>query len=215
MNISRNELTQAQIALLMAIGLQILVYIMNHQLLIGPQYILLPTELFLVFIIGFMPTFHGAHSQRLLRTAALVLLGMISLANFSSLVAVLDSLINSQLTIDPRSLLTSAVAIFLTNIIVFGLFYWEIDSPGLSHQKWSRYDKDFQFIQHERPKEFAGWKPVLADYMYLSVTNAINFAAADTRPITVKAKMMMAAQALVSLLTLGIVIAKTVSVIGA
>lgn len=215
MRISRQELAQAQMTLLVAIGLQVMVYMTNHQLLLGPQYILLPTELFLVFTIGFMTSFGSMYIQKALRSAALVLLGMISLANFSSLVLVLHRLvIGSQLIDDSRGLLASAVAIFLTNIIVFGLFYWEIDSPGLSHQKWSNYDKDFQFTQHDFTKEFPNWKPVLADYLYLSITNAVNFAPADTRPITVKAKLMMAAQALISVAVLAIVIAKSVSVIG-
>lgn len=214
MRISRQELFLAQLAILLAITLQIVAYLSNHQLLIGPQYILLPTELFLVFVIGVMGSLHGKYSQHLLKSAAFILLAMISLANFSSLILVLHSIITSQQAVDSASLLGSAIAIFLTNIIVFGLLYWEIDSPGLSNQKWSKYDKDFQFTQHDIPHEFKNWKPTLADYLYLSITNAVNFAPADTRPLTVKAKAMMATQALISVSTLAIVIAKSVSVLG-
>jgi uncharacterized membrane protein len=97
---------------------------------------------------------------------------------------------------------------------VFGLWYWEIDSPGLTRKHWSVHDKDFQFIQQDKPREFPGWQPTFADYLYLSLTNAINFAAADTRPLSHSAKLLMGTQALVSVFTLAVVIARSVSILG-
>lgn len=111
-------------------------------------------------------------------------------------------------------LLGSAVAIFLTNIIVFALWYWEIDSPGLTGRRWSRHDRDFLFLQQDKPQEYPGWQPNFVDYLYHSVTNAINFAPADTRPITRQAKILMGSQALISVTTLALIIARSVSILG-
>ena len=110
-------------------------------------------------------------------------------------------------------LLSAALAIFVTNIIVYALWYWEIDSPGLTRKRWSKFDKDFQFTQQDLPNEFPDWQPEFLDYLYLAITNAINFAPADTRPITRQAKMLMASQAIVSVFTLALVIARSVSIL--
>ena len=101
-----------------------------------------------------------------------------------------------------------------TNDIVFALWYWEIDSPALTRSKWSRSDQDFLFPQQENKDKFEGWRPQFLDYLYLSVTNAINFAPAEAKPLTHGAKMLMATQALVSVFTLALVIARSVNILG-
>ncbi len=138
----------------------------------------------------------------------------ISLANITSLALVLQSLVTGRGEFSGVHLLASAIAIFLTNIIVYALWYWEIDSPGLTSKRWSTSDKDFQFTQQDMVAEFPKWRPEFVDYLYLSVTNAINFAPADARPLTRSAKMLMASQALVSVFTLALVIARSVSILG-
>ena len=105
-------------------------------------------------------------------------------------------------------------SIFLTNIIVYALWYWEIDSPGLTAKRWSKHDKDFQFTQQDMPHEFPTWRPQFVDYLYLSIINAVNFAPADARPLTRSAKLLMASQSLVSVFTLALVIARSVSILG-
>jgi hypothetical protein len=143
------------------------------------------------------------------------MLGLISVENISSVLIVLNLLITQSNIIDGYNLLASAIAIFLTNIIVFALWYWEIDSPGLSGKKWSRHDKDFQFTQQDiNNSDFKDWQPSFPDYLYLSLTNAINFAPADARPITHQAKLLMGIQALVSVSTLALIIARSVSILG-
>ena len=143
-----------------------------------------------------------------------MLLALISISNISPLMLVLNSLIVGSSHLSGYVLLVSAVAIFLTNIIVFGLWYWEIDSPGLSGSKWSKHDKDFQFTQQDLGSSYTDWQPRFPDYLYLSITNAINFAPSDTRPLTGQAKLLMGTQSLVSVLVLALVIARSVSILG-
>jgi uncharacterized membrane protein len=212
--ITHNELWQVQLALLAAIGLQLLSRRIGSELLPGSQYVIILTELALAVLIGVTVNKHRAHSWGLHRALAVILLALISAANISGLIFVLHSLITSHSPINGESLLVAAIAIFITNIIVFALWYWEIDSPGLTRTRWSKYDKDFQFTQQDLEQEFPDWQPQFIDYLFLSVTNAVNFAPADTRPLTHQAKLLMAAQSLVSVFTIALVIARSVSILG-
>lgn len=212
--VSKNELAQAQITVAAAIGLQLIAWISSSQLLPVTQIFLVTAEATLLFMIGFTGAFTGKFSRTLHHTIALGLLGLISFANISSLIHVLESLIVGHAVVGGQQLLVSAIAIFMTNIIVYALWYWEIDSPGLTQRRWTKSDKDFQFTQQDMPHEFPSWKPEFIDYLYLAVTNAINFAPADTRPLTRAAKLLMASQALVSVFTLALVIARSVSILG-
>lgn len=212
--ISKSELIQVQLALLAAIGLQVLTRHIGNELLPGAQYVIISVELALALLIGFTVNRHRSSNLSPHRALAVLLLGLVSIINVSGLIYVLYSLLVSHAALSGESLLASALAIFATNIIVFALWYWEIDSPGLTRTRWSRYDKDFQFTQQDRPEEFRDWRPQFGDYLYLSVTNAVNFASSDTRPLTLQAKALMAVQALVSVFTLALVIARSVSILG-
>ena len=212
--ITKGELLHAQIALAVAIALQLLVWKMNDDLLAGPQFLLIPTEIGLAVLISFTVNMRTAHERGINHLFAVILLGLISVANVSSLLLVLHSLVITHATFSGPELLTSAIAILLTNVIVYALWYWEIDSPGLSRKRWSKHDKDFQFTQQDLKGEYPGWHPQFLDYLYLSVTNAVNFASADARPLTHAAKLLMGSQALISVLTLALVLARSVSILG-
>lgn len=192
--------------------MQVLVWRINNQLAFVPQYII-AAEIFVVILLGFTANLHTTRSKNLHHTVALSLIGLISVANIVSLVFILNSLIFGHSTINGIELLSAAIVIFITNIIVFAIWYWEIDSPGLTRTKWSKHDKDFQFLQQDMKAEFPSWQPQFIDYLYLSLTNAVNFAPADTKPLTRSAKMLMGCQALISVFTLALVVARSVSIL--
>lgn len=213
-HIDEAEIFQALFALLAAVGLQILTARFGANVVPGSHYFIVFAELVLATLLAFSINLRRARLWGLHHVFAVVLLGLISIANVSGLVFVLNSLIVGHGSLAGEQLLASAIAIFLTNIIVFALWYWEIDSPGLTNSRWSKNEKDFQFTQQDMPGEFPSWQPQFGDYLYLSVTNAVNFAPADSRPITLQAKMLMSAQALVSVFTLALLIARSVSILG-
>lgn len=213
-SITRKELIHAQIALAVAILLQIVTLRLSHDLLPESQYILILGEIVFSFLIGFTHGLHKTKFRSVNHFVAIMILLLISVANLSSLIFVLNHLISGDGVIEGAALLASALAIFGTNIIVFALWYWEIDSPGLTSKRWSRHDKDFQFTQQDFSSEYQNWRPEFLDYLFLAIINAINFAPADTRPLTTQAKMLMAAQSLVSVFTLALVLARSVSIIG-
>lgn len=214
--ITSRELWTAEAALTVAILLQVAVWMINSELTYGPHNVIVITEIVLAVIIGLTANQRHLRAKALYRTFSAVLLGLISLANIASLFLVSRLLIfsDSVQSLSGRELLVAALAIFLTNIIVFALWYWEIDSPGLTGRKWSKHDKDFQFTQQDLTNDFRDWQPGFIDYLYLSITNAINFAPADVRPLTHQAKALMGIQALVSVFTLALVLARSIGILG-
>lgn len=213
-HISTKDLLYAQLALYIAISLQVSTWITSGSLAYGPHPLIILSEVALAGIIGISARNPRILVRSLYRTLSFALLALISAENISSVIVVTKLLITQSDVVTGYNLLASAVAIFLTNIIVFSLWYWEIDSPGLSGKKWSKHDKDFQFTQQDMSKDFPDWQPSFPDYLYLSVTNAINFAPADTKPLTLQAKALMGTQALVSVFTLALVVARSVSILG-
>lgn len=200
--------------MLVAIGLQVATRTVGNELLPGSQLVIIMTELGLAVLIGLTV---NRHRERALghHALAVLLLGLISVINVSGLIYVLNALVINHAAVNGEKLLASALAIFATNIIVFALWYWEIDSPGLTGLHWSKHDKDFQFTQQDGglAHEFPNWRPQFGDYLYLSITNAVNFAPADVRPITLQAKSLMAIQSLISVFTLALVLARSVSIL--
>ena len=102
---------------------------------------------------------------------------------------------------------------WLTNIITFGLLFWQLDEGGpLVRAERGRADPDFEFPQDARGR--AGWSPRLSDYLYVSLTNAIAVSPTDTMPLTRRAKGLMAVESLISYAVVILVVARAVNVLG-
>jgi len=114
-----------------------------------------------------------------------------------------------------RSLVYSAVSIWFTSVLVFGLWYWEIDRGGPVKRCWVDHGPpDFLFAQMENPGvTHERWSPHFIDYMYLSLTNSTAFSPTDVLPLTRQAKAIMAAQSLASLATIAVVGARAVNIL--
>ncbi len=148
------------------------------------------------------------------RTAALALVGVITAANALALLALIASLLSAEEKSGGELLLKGAT-IWSTNVITFGLLFWEFDRGGpmrrLAPHPRSR---DFQFPQDENPTlAELGWHPRLADYVYISFTNAIAFSPTDAMPLTRRAKMMMLAESAISATTVLLVAARAVNIL--
>jgi len=149
------------------------------------------------------------------RTVSVCLLAVISVANALLLVALLGSIIEGHET-SGAELLVKAAAVWSTNVVVFGLWYWEVDRGGPVRRLRAHPPRpDFQFPQMENPGlAEPGWQPHFLDYLYVSFTNSIAFSPTDVMPLTHWAKLAMAVQSLASLAVLGLVIASAVNVLG-
>lgn len=200
-------LWHVQVALIAVIVLQL---ILDSRLSAWPKYLIAGTELLLLSILMFVAL--SAVSLRVRRTFAILLIALITVGNFISLALVIHTLVNNQDAFTGTALLISAASIFITNIIVFGLWYWEME--------FKRTDKpvDFLFPQENAPTRLEldkqNWQPQFFDYLYLSLVNATSFSATDSVPLSHRAKALMSIQALISLTIVVLVTAKAVSIIG-
>jgi hypothetical protein len=150
-----------------------------------------------------------------LRSASLVLISVISLANGWSAARLIDRLINGTATKDPGTLLATGAAIWLTNIVVFALWYWEFDRGGPVARAQGRSEyPDFLYPQMENPSLAPPqWEPAFVDYLYVSFTNATAFSPTDVLPLSRWAKMEMMTQSAISVATVALVIARAVNIL--
>jgi uncharacterized membrane protein len=143
------------------------------------------------------------HDHR--REIVIGLLTLVWVFNVLGVVVLVASLIaHSATRITGAQLLASGGAVWLTNAIAFGLAFWELDCGGPVARALATESRkpDFQFPQDENPQLASqGWTPRLWDYFYLSLTNATAFSPTDAMPQTRTAKALMAAESMLSLVT--------------
>jgi hypothetical protein len=186
--------------ILLAVGVAISLQLaLNDVLVFGFKYALVGLEILLLLVLSVISL-----PVSVRRLFAMFLIALISGVNIISLGLVIGALFGNT-PLDGRELLISSLAIFLTNIIVFGLWYWELDNTR-------QYRADFLFPQLAS-SEAEVWRPTLFDYLYVSVTNAIAFSPTDTLPLTHRAKLLMMIQSVVSLVTIGLVVARAVNIL--
>jgi hypothetical protein len=159
------------------------------------------------------PHRHAAESARH-RGAAVALTALLTAANVLGLGILIRGLTDQA--IGGTRVLAAAALIWGTNVIAFALWYWELDGGGpprrLADPEGRR---DFGFAQMAAPQlGTADWLPGFVDYLYLSFTNASAFSPADTVPLTPLAKLLMLAQSSIALVTVVLVAAHAVNMLG-
>jgi uncharacterized membrane protein len=153
--------------------------------------------------------------SRAMRGLSLLLIAFMSVANIASGARLVIDLVNGQGIRDPTQLLLTGGAIWLTNVIVFSLWYWEFDRGGsVARAIAPRATPDFLFPQMAAPELTpADWRPEYIDYLYVSFTNAMAFSPTDVMPMSRWAKLTMLLQSVVSLLIAVLVIARAVNIL--
>ena len=200
-----------QLAIVVAIFVQVF---LPKEYVVGPHYALAVFEGLLLIAIS-LPSgrkHHPSHAV-LRRLLSLLLLLLITVTNIASLILVTDSLLNGAVN-DGHLLIYSALIIYATHVIVFGLLYWELD--GRSTKGAPDGVRDFLFPQQSadaKETKQPGWQPTFFDYLYVSVTNATAFSPTDAMPLTYRAKLLMTVQAFTSLATIALVAARAVNIL--
>jgi len=200
----------ASVALLVCVGLYAA---LPHRLVVGPKW-LLPALVALPLVPLSARRHRHPDESRLVRRATLSLIGLVTLANVVSMALLVHHLLHAHVS-QGRALIYSAIAVWLTNVIVYGLWLWEVDRGG-PHVRASGVAQlpDLQFPQMENPSLApADWRPSFADYLYTSFANGTSFAPADAMPLTVRAKTLFLSESLVSLITIAVVAARAVNIL--
>lgn len=148
------------------------------------------------------------------RNLNLALVVLMSVANLVSIVRLVSELVSGGVK-DAGSLLLTGGSIWLTNVVVYALWYWEFDrgGPG-ARAEARRQHPDFMFPQMSDPDLAPPhWASSFFDYLYFSFTNSSAFSPTDVLPLTRWAKALMLVQSLTSLLVVALVIARAVNIL--
>jgi hypothetical protein len=187
---------------------------LSETLTIGPNWLIPSLEgLALIGLTAASPHPRMRHSP-LRRQLSLALIGVVSAANSISLVLLCEFLLKGH-PADGKKLIGSGIVLWVTNVLLFGVWFWQLDRGGPEARARGDRDKiDFLFVQMTEPA-FApdGWEPRLIDYAYTSFTNATAFSPTDTMPLSATAKSLMAVQSLTALATIGLVVARAVNIL--
>jgi uncharacterized membrane protein len=201
----------AQLTVLAAIGIQVL---LPARLTAGPEW-LVPTLEGVLLIGMFVVTpnvVEDEHPRR--RRIALGLTALVSAGNLFSLGALVHLLLHHTVA-DGRGLIVAGVLIWLTNLLVFALWFWEMDRSGPGIRAAGKDGPpDFLFPQMSDDNiEPRDWRPKFIDYLYVALTNNIAFSPTDTMPLTPMAKILMGIQSTASFLTIGLIISRAVNIL--
>jgi len=188
--------------------------VLPDQLIPGPRWPVPALEAAILLILTTFTPHRTKQASALRRVLVVTLVALVTVANLANLGLLVHALLQGGVE-NGRALILSSVAIWLTNVIVFGLWYFELDrgGPNQRHQP-SHREPDFLFPQMATPG--AGrpeWSPAFLDYLYVSFTNATAFSPTDTMPMTIVAKSLMGVQSAASLLTVALVAARAVNIL--
>jgi uncharacterized membrane protein len=201
----------AQLTVLLAIVVQVL---LPARLTAGPDWLVPSLEgVLLVGLFVVTPNVLEDEQPRR-RHIALALTAIVTGANIFSLGALTHYLLNNNVS-DGRGLIVAGVLIWLTNLLIFALWYWEMDRGGPGLRAAGRdQPPDFLFPQMTDDNiEPRDWRPKFFDYFYVSLTNNTAFSPTDTMPLTWMAKAVMGVQSVVSLLTIGLIVSRAVNIL--
>ncbi len=200
-----------QLAIVVAIVLQVT---LPSQLRLGPTGLIpgLEAALAIGLVFATPRRLEGQHIWR--RRVALFLTSLVSAANASSLALLAHELLHKS-PANGRQLITAGTLIWLTNVIIFGLWYWELDRGGPGRRAEGHDGPpDFLYPQMADDRiEPVGWRPQFLDYLYVSLTNATAFSPTDTMPLSPQAKSTMGLQSLISIVTIGLVVSRAVNIL--
>jgi hypothetical protein len=200
----------------LTIAAMLQVFVPDKLVLARPTWVLPAAEgVLMIVLIAANPKRINRQSS-FMRTVGLVLGGLLTLANGWSVGRLAVGITQGTLGQKAGQLLITGAVIWLTNVAVFALWYWEFDRGGPAARALNLGNKlpDFQFPQMVSPPEMVKpeWEPIFVDYLYLAFTNATAFSPTDVMPMSRWAKAAMTLQTVISIITLALVISRAVNI---
>ena len=181
------------------------------RLSVGPRWGLF--GIVVILLIPMILSYHRGH-YNVSRILTFTATGVITLAMIASL-ALLVSGIPKHLD-PPQTLLRSAVALWITNVFIFALWYWKLDAGGPLGRDKARGDFDSSFLfpqmlMRDEPEEI--WSPQFLDYLFLSFNTSTAFSPTDTAVLSRWAKVTMMLQSVISLMIVTLLAARAVGIL--
>jgi hypothetical protein len=195
------------VAILVAVALQLAI---PDKYGLHPRWILPTLELVLLVVLTCLNPVRMTRTSAFGKYTSLAVVAAITLDNTFSAGFLAHDILTGKASSDATGLLGSGAAIYVTNVIAFGVWYWELDRGGpVSRAAATHPHPDFLFPQMAPPD----WEPRFIDYLYVSFTNVVAFSPTDTMPLSRWAKALMTVQSAVALSTTALVVARAVNVL--
>jgi len=175
----------------------------------GPAWLLLAIESVLLLPVAVTILTGRGLPLKAIRPFFFVIFGLLTMAEVLSI-----TLLVATLSTDTYALylLRAAAVLWLSNILIFGLWYWQIDGGGPFKRHLSRHQAaDFMFPQ-QADGNSKGWTPRFLDYLFLAFTASTALSPADTFPLSRPAKALMMVEALISMTIVVLLAARAVNI---
>jgi hypothetical protein len=201
------------LALVVAIALQVR---LPAQFMPVSPWLLPGIEALLGVLLLLANPFRIDRESKVLRMISIALITILGVATAWSVVVLLIGLVHNRFGNDAPGLLFAGGSIIATNIIAAAFFFWEFDRGGPAARAMGRSQRPaFLFAQMTAPDMVdKDWEADFVDYLYLAFTNSTAFSPTDTLPLTRWAKLAMMFQSAISLVTVVLVVARAVNVLG-
>ncbi len=203
-------------ALLAVLAICAIYVALPRALILGPIW-LLPTVVILLLVPTVVSHRKGKHSLN--RILGVVINGIITLTLIASVILLVRTLPSQQES--PLRLLRSGGLLWLSNVIVFALWYWRLDSGGpLVRQKQNKFGSaSFLFPQMQIPRDERSefqcdrWRPRFVDYLFVAFTQSSTFGPTDAPLLARWAKVLAMLQIAISLIIVALLISRAVGVL--
>jgi hypothetical protein len=180
----------------------------------GPVLFVVLVGLVIVTILTDRGRIDGRADRR--RVLTVMPIALITIANGGSTVRLIYGILFSEpFTQQARTLLAAGGVIWLTNVITFALWYWDLDRGGAAARALgSAASPAFLFPEMLNPEHVRkGWCPMFVDYLHLSVNTAMAFSPTDASAVKPWAKLMMMAEEMISVVVGILVVARAVNIL--
>ncbi|MGC4944191.1 hypothetical protein [Kribbella sp. DT2] len=204
----------ASLAVLVVLALQLTV---PAQVLSLPRWLLPALGVALLVPLVWMNPFHLSRDEPWLRWIELVLLGALVVFNGIYLAGLIDYLASGK-AVEGTVLVKAALLIWVTNVVAFAVWYWEVDrgGPFARAPEHEREVERADLLFPQMTAEIPGWEkwlPGFTDYLFVAFTAATAFSPTDTMPLSARVKALMTVQSVIALLTIAVVAARAVNVL--
>ena len=195
----------------------LLVVLLPERVRLFPAWV--PYVIGIAFIVPMAAVGLTAEKARWLRiehTIMLLIIVVTGVGTLATLANLIDAMVRRSAEIGGVQLLTSSIAVWVTNVLTFSLLYWQIDRGGPEARANNASTKpDWLFPQAGAPGDAPpDWRPTLVDYLFLAFSTATAFSPTDALPLTSRAKMLMMLESMISLVTIVLVASRAINILG-
>ncbi|WP_426560678.1 hypothetical protein ACPPVT_12475 [Angustibacter sp. McL0619] len=194
----------------------ILTVLLPDRLRLAPAWVLPTIEGLLLLALVAADPGRISRRSRALRAVSVLLISVLATSAVWSTIKLIDDMVHGgPETSSASALLQAGGSVYACTVLAFSLLYFELDGGGAAARDHSMpASPDLAFPQQLSPELNAGlWRPRYIDYLYLGLTNSMAFSPTDVMPLVPWAKIIMGVQSVISLLILGLVVARAVNVL--